>query len=79
MVSGILIILPIFIASFYGCHIEELEDDKFKESWGDIYDGLVLKKDRGTRMVALFYPFWFVFRRLVFAIICIVAQEDIFL
>ena len=77
--SIILIGLPVFIASFYVCHIDKLEDDNFTESYGNIYEGLVLSKSREKRLIALFYPFWFVTRRLIFATICIVAEDDFWL
>lgn len=73
MIAFLLIGLPPFILFWYQCKIDNLEDDAFIESYGDIYDGLVLSGDKETRRVALFYPFWFVFRRLIFSLVCILA------
>jgi len=48
-----------------------MEDEEFKERYGNIYDGLVLDKSPAKRRIALFYPFWFVTRRLILALMCI--------
>lgn len=74
IVSVLLLGLPIFIYGFYSCHIKDLEDEDFVERYGDIYDGLVMDKTREKRMAALFYPFWFVMRRLMFAAVVILAE-----
>ena len=79
VVTSILVGLPLFIAGFYTCHIESMEDESFVEKYGDIYGGLVLSTSREKRLIALFYPFWFVTRRLIFAFICIVAEKDLWL
>lgn len=75
----LLIGLPVFIASYYVYHVDKLEDEEFAERFGNIYEGLVLSKSREKRRAALFYPFWFVTRRLVFATICIVAPDAFWL
>lgn len=79
VVTCILFGLPLFIAGFYTCHVDKMEDEEFVEKYGDIYDGLVLSTSREKRLIALFYPFWFVTRRLIFALICILAQRDLWL
>ena len=54
-----------------------LDDEQFCEKWGDIYDGLVLSKDAEKRRAAIFYPFWFCMRRLIFCFTCIMAQDNL--
>ena len=68
----ILLALPIFIVTFYYCHIDNLTDETFNRKFGNIYDGMIIKKTRKSRAIALFYPFLFIFRRLVFAFVCVV-------
>ena len=63
--------MPIFIVGFYLCHMKDLGDDDFKKRYGDIYEGLVLSKKPNKRLTALFYPFWFVMRRLIFSLVVI--------
>ena len=79
VMTCILVGLPIFIAVFYTWNVDLLEDDDFVEKYGDIYDGLVLSQRREKRRAALFYPFWFVTRRLIFALICILAEKILWL
>ena len=79
LTSFILVGLPIFIAIFYPVHVDKLDDEEFTQKYGNIYEGLVLDKSKDKRLVALFYPFWFVTRRLIFAMICIFAENDLWL
>ena len=75
----LLLALPLFIAIFYTYNIENMDDEAFIESYGDIYDGLLLSKNPRKRLAAVFYPFWFVTRRLIFALVCIWAEKDFML
>ena len=79
ILTTLLLALPLFIAIFYTYNIEMMDDDGFIESFGDIYDGLLLSKNPRKRLSAVFYPFWFVTRRLIFALICIWAEKDFML
>ena len=69
--------LPIFIFGWYTYYADKLEEDEFSEKFGDIYDGLVLDKDPEKRIKTMFYPFWFCMRRLLFSLVCILAQNDL--
>ena len=72
ILTVILLSLPIFVASFYTCHVSELSDPRFKSKYGAIYDGLWLhNKVPSKRMSALFYPFWFLARRLTLVLLCV--------
>ena len=64
----IIFTMPIFIWSYFACHIDEMEEEEFDDKFGEFYAGLMLDKTRGRRYRALFYPFWFVMRRLFFAL-----------
>ena len=68
--------LPVFICSYYLYHSDELDDKLFIDRYGNIYDGLMLSKDKSKRYITLFYPLWFLLRRFVFSIVCVSAQED---
>ena len=78
IMSVLLFGMPLYIATFYVINVNKLDDEKFQAKFGDIYDGLVLTNDPEKRRVILFYPFWFVTRRLIFALICIMMTEDFF-
>ena len=72
IILAILILaMPFFIYIFYTVNMDEMDDEEFVERYGDIYDGLVLSKDKKKRQAAVFYPFWFCMRRLIFAIMVI--------
>ena len=71
IMSGLLFGMPVFIATFYFVNTDNMEDEKFKSKFGDIYEGLVLSSNPDKRRITLFYPFWFVTRRLIFALFCI--------
>ena len=43
----------------------------FLATYGNVYDGLFLNKRPEKRLTAIFYPFWFVVRRLIFAFCCV--------
>lgn len=73
LVTMILFAMPIFIWSFFACHIDHMDEEEFEENFGEFYSGLMLDKTRGRRFRVLFYPFWFVMRRLVFAFTITVA------
>ena len=77
IMSVMLFGLPLWIIVFYIYNSNKLDDDSFIESYGDIYDGLVLSNDPEKRRITIFYPFWFVTRRLIFAIIVIYRQDDL--
>jgi hypothetical protein len=74
ILTTVLLGMPLFIVGFYMCHTKDLEDKEFRERYGDIYDGLVLSKKPNKRFTALFYPFWFVMRRLIFSLIMILLD-----
>lgn len=75
----LLITLPIFIVALYNYYVNKLDDKEFTRKWGHIFEGLYLNKDYEKRRAAIFYPFWFCMRRMVFALVCILAQDDLLL
>jgi len=74
-----LIGLPIFILAFYLNYVKKLETKKFVQKWGGILDGLYLSEEADKRRIAIFYPFWFCMRRIVFALTCILAPDALWL
>ena len=69
--------LPIFIWSYFACNLGEMGDEEFDGKWGEFYSGLALDKTRSRRYRVLFYPFWFVMRRLLFAFTVVAAEANL--
>ena len=65
MICSVLM-MPLFTSIFYGCKIDQMDDDEFKSKFGTLYEGLNLDMDKGKRKSGLFFPFFFVIRRLLF-------------
>lgn len=68
--------LPCFIVAFLVSYIKDLTDDDFQPKYGNFYDGLAFDKTREKRLIAIFYPFWFVMRRLFFCIFVVAFDEN---
>jgi hypothetical protein len=75
IVTVMLVSMPMMIYGFYMCNVDEMEEEEFKVRYGNIYDGLVLDKNPFKRRRALFYPFWFVTRRLIMALMVIFLEK----
>ena len=65
--------MPIFIWSFFACHLDSMGEEEVDAKYGEFYKGLEMDKTKGRRFRVLFYPFWFVMRRLMFAFMVTVA------
>ena len=59
--------------------MDEMDEEAFVERYGDIYDDLVLSTSKDKRQAAVFYPFWFCMRRLIFALVCIFFETHLWL
>ena len=71
---------PFFIHFFYSANLNKLQREKFKTKYGELLEGLYLlpdlpdtefnpkqqKRIDKRKRVALFYPFWFITRRVLF-------------
>ena len=74
--SAITFGFPVFVATFYSCHYNDIDLLIFIETYGDIYEGLIEpKQTRIENLIAFFYPFNYVLRRCVFAMACVFARE----
>jgi hypothetical protein len=70
-----LVILPFWIIYFYIFkHFEDLEDEEFEKKYGAVYEGL-----RRDKKSVLFYPVYFVVRRVLFMVICFVLMQHVIL
>jgi hypothetical protein len=63
VLGGALLALPIFIVIFYSRNFHKLEDEEFESKFGAVYEGL-----SKTSKVVLFYPVFFIFKRISFAL-----------
>ena len=74
--SAITFGFPVFVATFYSCHYNDIDLLSFIDTYGDIYEGLIEpKQTRIENLIAFFYPFNYVLRRCVFAMVCVFARE----
>ena len=80
---------PFFVYSFYACHHSEMDEDDFTVAYGTLYDGLMLSRKREKehtadrvkhrRYQSIFYPFWFVTRRFLFALSVVIFEDQFWL
>ena len=64
----VVLFMPTFTLLFYYNKIDSVEEHEFKTKYGTLYDGLQLDLEEDKRKSALFYPFLFIVRRLIFMI-----------
>ena len=65
-VAASVFIMPFFTSTFYGWNIEEMDEVELKRKFKTLYEGLNLDMEKGKRKSGLFFPFFFVIRRLFF-------------
>lgn len=68
-------ILPLFTSLFYGCQLKKLDDEEFKRKFGTLYEGLNLDIKENKRVSGLFFPFFFVLRRVLFVVAAIFMEH----
>ena len=68
-------IIPFYTSFYYYCNVDKLEDEKWAEKYGTLYDGLQLSTEENKRKSALFFPFFFVIRRLAF-VFAVIYMKD---
>ena len=71
--NALICLSPPFIIIFYNYHFDSWEADVFVNTYGTLYDGLQIKRS------SIFYPFFFMIRRGIFALIARYAFNDAFL
>ena len=52
-----------------------MDDEEFKRKFGTLYSGLNLDMDENKRKFGLFFPFFFVIRRLMFIAAAILFEN----
>ena len=68
----ILVALPIFIAIFYPINFKRMDEDDFKQKYGEVYGGM-----HPNRIECILHPIFFLLRRYIFVItICIPIFSD---
>ena len=75
----IILTLPFYFFFYYRCRIKSMQDKEFMRRYGDIFEGLALSKSKDKRISAIFYPFWFVTRRLIFAMVVVCFDKVLWL
>ena len=63
VLGGALLILPFFILIFYSYNFYRLADEEFESKYGAVYEGL-----HKTKKSILFYPVFFIIKRISFAL-----------
>ena len=59
-------IIPLYTSAFYYCNVQKLDDESWTKKYGALYEGLQLSMEANKRKAALFFPFFFVIRRMAF-------------
>lgn len=71
--------LPVFVVKFYKRNLDKLDETEFKEKYGSVYEGLRLNErdedENEIRENSLFYPAFFLMRRLIFSVIAIFMES----
>ena len=55
-----------YTSAFYYFNLDKLDDENWTKKYGALYDGLQLSIEEDKRKAALFFPFFFVVRRMAF-------------
>ena len=74
--TALVIGLPLLVGSFYVCHYKSMTDPEFKTQFGDVYEGLAYDESRERRLIVIFYPVWFLLRRLIFSLLVVAFDEN---
>jgi len=69
--AAVLLIMPFFTSLFYYFNADNMDDEEFEIKFGTLYSGLNLDLKENKRKSALFFPFFFVIRRLLFLVAAI--------
>ena len=75
--AAIALLMPFYTSIFHGWNIDKMDDEKFSEKFGALYSGLNLDEKDSKRKSGLFFPFFFVVRRLLFFVAVIFFQDFI--
>lgn len=72
-------IMPFYTTLFYGWKFNKLDDEEFASKFGTLYSGLNLDMAEHTRRNGLFFPFFFILRRLLFVFAAIYMESFLWL
>jgi hypothetical protein len=72
--TALLVTLPFFVTVFYICKFKQWHHDEFENKMGAVLEGLDKHK-----ISSLFYPVFFIIRRIVFAVQSIWFSDYFFL
>ena len=75
MFAVIALLMPFYTSIFHGWNIDKMDDANFSQKFGALYSGLNLDKKDSKRKSGLFFPFFFVLRRLLFFVAAIFLQQ----
>jgi hypothetical protein len=70
----VLVLLPLFILTFYGYNFHKLDDKHFRNTYGSIYDGY-----KPNLKVSPFFAILFILRRMLFAATCLHLRNSVWL
>ena len=71
-----ILIMPFYTSVFYGWNINKMDLPEFNRIFGTLYEGLNLDMEDSTkRLTGLFFPFFFVVRRLLFIVAAIFLEN----
>ena len=69
------LLMPFYTSIFHGWNIDKMDDEDFSNKFCALYSGLNLDEKDSKRKSGLFYPFFFVVRRLLFFVAAIFLQD----
>lgn len=75
LLLGACIALPLYIVFFYSWNVDKMGDAEFANKFGTLYGGLNLSEKESKRKTGLFFPFFFVFRRMLFVLTAIFLKN----
>ena len=75
MFAVIALLMPFYTSIFHGWNMDKMDDENFSEKFGALYSGLNLDEKQDKRKSGLFFPFFFVVRRLLFFVAAIFLQH----
>ena len=52
-----------------------MENEEFQVKYGSLYSGLNLSEKESKRLTGLFFPFFFVFRRMLFVVAAVFLEN----
>ena len=73
-IGTVLLISPFFILTFYGYNFDRLDDTRFKDTYGSVYDGM-----KPNLRASIGFSILFIVRRIIFAATCLYLTDSLWL